>query len=66
MDDADVDLQAFYAERCKCKKDCLSHFTRAIVEEQRLAILELDRKERDLIIIGQIRAHVSAIYSMDF
>ena len=52
----DEGLGNFYTERCGCKQDCLSLFPEGMIEAQRLAVQELTKEEKDLILIGQIRA----------
>ena len=56
IDRQDEGLENFYTKRCGCKQDCLSLFPEGIIESQRLAVQELSREEKDLILIGQIRA----------
>ena len=57
MDREDEDEMEFYKNRCGCSRDCLSLFPTDIITEQRLAIKELSKDEKDLVLVGQIRAH---------
>ena len=50
------EVQELYKKRCGCKGDCLSFFPEELIAEQYLAIKEVSKEEKDLILIGQIRA----------
>ena len=57
--DVEMEDQVFedeYEKGCGCKAHCMSLFPKDVIREQYLALQELSKEEKDLILIGQIRA----------